>query len=200
MLKNIIKSLKRLPIKGKAEYVKKLLASNAAFMAIMLPTSNSSVEVSSTSLMIPQEQLNNSFKVEINQTEDPAIQVPMSYIYMSQGFTSYHPAIDLAADPKTPIKPILPGTVIEAGYSTYGYGNSVVIQHKNGLESRYAHLSKISVKFGQKVSENTVIGNVGSTGHSTGIHLHLEIHQNGKTLNPLSVLPAIYKNGLITSK
>ncbi len=69
-----------------------------------------------------------------------------------------------------------------------GYGNCVIIDHGNGFETYYGHLSKISVKKGQKVAAGDIIGKIGSTGRSTGPHLHYEIHRNGKILNPKSYL------------
>ncbi len=69
-----------------------------------------------------------------------------------------------------------------------GYGNCVIIDHGNGFETYYGHLSKITVKKGQKVTAGQIIGKIGSTGRSTGPHLHYEIHRNGKILNPKSYL------------
>jgi len=69
-----------------------------------------------------------------------------------------------------------------------GYGNVVIISHGNGFETYYGHLSKISVKQGQKVAAGDIIGKIGSTGRSTGPHLHYEVHQNGKIVNPKSYL------------
>ena len=70
----------------------------------------------------------------------------------------------------------------------YGYGNRVVVDHGNGYTSLYAHLSNIYVSVGQTVSRGQLIGQMGSTGRSTGIHLHLEIHYKGAALNPLVIL------------
>lgn len=69
-----------------------------------------------------------------------------------------------------------------------GYGNVVIVDHGNGFETYYGHLSKISVKQGQKVAAGDIIGKIGSTGRSTGPHLHYEVHRNGKILNPKSYL------------
>lgn len=80
------------------------------------------------------------------------------------------------------------GTVIEAGASPFGYGNVILVDHGNGLVSLYAHLSKILSHKGDEVGMDTVIGLVGTTGHSTGPHLHLEIHQNGISVNPLNFI------------
>ncbi|SOD15056.1 Peptidase family M23 [Pedobacter xixiisoli] len=69
-----------------------------------------------------------------------------------------------------------------------GYGNVVIIDHGNGFETYYGHLSKISVKQGQRVAAGDAIGKIGSTGRSTGPHLHYEVHKNGKILNPKSYI------------
>ena len=69
-----------------------------------------------------------------------------------------------------------------------GYGQCVKIKHKNNLETLYGHLSKINVKVGQTVNTGQVVGQVGSTGRSTGNHLHYEVRKNGKPINPKSFL------------
>lgn len=118
-----------------------------------------------------------------------SIQFPLETVKINQGFSIFHPGVDLGAEIGDPIKPIKAGSVIEAEYVTDGYGNTILIDHGQGLTSRYAHLSKIEVKVGDKVTTETEIGKVGITGHSTGPHLHLEIRQDGVALNPLSILP-----------
>lgn len=116
------------------------------------------------------------------------MQYPVESVKINQGYGFFHPGVDLGGQKGTPIKPIMPGVVAYAGWDRSGYGNLVVLSHKNGFDSYYAHLSKIEVKTGQVVEINTEIGKMGVTGHSTGSHLHLEIHQNGVSLNPLTVL------------
>ena len=101
--------------------------------------------------------------------------------------SSAHTGLDIATSSGTPITPIAAGTVTYASYKG-SYGNLVIINHGNGVESYYAHCSKIYVTEGEKVDINTVISAVGSTGNSTGPHLHLEIRQNGETLNPENYL------------
>jgi murein DD-endopeptidase MepM/ murein hydrolase activator NlpD len=104
-------------------------------------------------------------------------------------FSRYHPGIDIAFESGAEMKSILAGTVIESRYDYSGYGNTVVINHHGGLQSRYAHLQKIYVTPGQKVEKDTVIGTLGSTGRSTGPHLHLEVYDQGRPINPLDILP-----------
>lgn len=100
---------------------------------------------------------------------------------------SSHTGLDISAKSGTPIKAIASGTVICAQYSG-SYGNLVKIDHGNGVETWYAHTSKMYVKVGQKVEAGKTIAAVGSTGNSTGPHLHLEIRVNGKTVNPQKYL------------
>lgn len=97
--------------------------------------------------------------------------------------SSVHTGVDVATSLGTPITPIASGTVTYASYKG-SYGNLVIINHGNGIESYYAHCNQICVTPGQTVDAFTTISTVGSTGNSTGPHLHLEIRQNGNTLNP----------------
>ncbi len=97
--------------------------------------------------------------------------------------SSVHTGLDIACSYGTPIKPISAGTVTYAGKHG-SYGNLVIISHGNGIESYYGHCSSIYVKVGQEVDETTTIAAVGSTGNSTGNHLHLEIRKDGVPLNP----------------
>ena len=80
------------------------------------------------------------------------------------------------------------GKIIRAGWWTGGYGNAVQIDHGNGYISTYAHMSVISVSTGEDIEKGQKIGEIGSTGRSTGPHLHLTIQIEGKYLNPLTVL------------
>ena len=83
----------------------------------------------------------------------------------------------------------LPGRVIFAGYQG-GYGNTVLIQHDEGLQTRYGHLKEINVKAGDSVTSENMVGTVGSTGRSTGPHLHFEVIRLGNQIDPLKVLDA----------
>ena len=98
-----------------------------------------------------------------------------------------HKGMDLAADKGTPIYAVADGTVTSAGYDR-NYGYNVVIKHSNGLSTRYAHASKLCVSTGQTVSQGDVIAYVGSTGTSTGNHLHFEVMVNGNRVNPISYI------------
>ncbi len=107
---------------------------------------------------------------------------------ITQGYSWYHRAIDIA-DPAAPdILAAAAGTIERVIYSRYGYGHHVVIDHGNGYKTLYAHMTQIYVHPGQKVSQGQPIGQMGSTGHSTGTHLHFEIRRGRVRLNPLSFL------------
>ena len=109
--------------------------------------------------------------------------------YISTGFSWYHPGIDIAGNDDRLVYAAAEGTVIEASYSNWGYGNTIVIDHGGGLTTRYAHLQKdIRVKVGDKVSKNDALGRVGSTGWSTGPHIHYEVRVNGTRVNPLDYI------------
>ncbi|MEM6897652.1 MAG: M23 family metallopeptidase, partial [Pseudomonadota bacterium] len=95
-----------------------------------------------------------------------------------------HNGADFAAPTGTDIFSTADGVVIHAGWSS-GYGRLIKIQHEFGIETRYAHLSKIRVKVGQRVSRGQHIGDMGNSGRSTGTHLHYEIRVGGKPVNPM---------------
>ena len=130
-------------------------------------------------------------KPVIDVTTVELVQKPVEFSYESRGVSWIHSGADLVAQTGTPVKPIMAGLVKETNRWYFGFGNHVIIDHGAGLESIYGHLSRINVEPGQKVTLNTVIGEVGSTGFSTGPHLHLEIHQNGNLVNPADIVPGV---------
>ena len=108
---------------------------------------------------------------------------------ISQRFVWYHPGLDIANRAAPAVLAADSGKVVVAGWPDgYGYGNRVIIDHGNGYKTLYAHLSQSYVVAGQSVSRGASIGKMGSTGRSTGIHLHFEVIRNGVNINPLSVL------------
>ena len=122
----------------------------------------------------------------------PHISALTSYFgYRSDPFDSsdaeFHPGIDFKGNKGDDARCTANGTVVFAGWAG-GYGNCVRIAHTNNLETLYGHLSRISVRVGQDVTAGQKIGEVGSTGRSTGTHLHYEIRKNGKAINPISYL------------
>ncbi len=104
-------------------------------------------------------------------------------------FSDTHPGVDFAVPTGSPVYAVDAGLVIFAGWSDLGYGNTIVIDHGNGYKTLYAHLSQVSEYCGAIVTAGHVIGLSGSTGNSTGPHLHFEVRVPGGYLNPLKVLP-----------
>lgn len=126
------------------------------------------------------------------------LRAPVAFRYISSGytnnaryvggqyqrFTANHLAIDYAANYGVPIRAVGDGRVSFAGWKN-GYGNIVIIRHDGVYSTAYGHMSKILVKVGQAVSQSETIGQVGSTGFSTGPHVHFEMIKNGVKINPL---------------
>ncbi|MEO6136759.1 MAG: M23 family metallopeptidase [Ginsengibacter sp.] len=98
-----------------------------------------------------------------------------------------HKGLDIKGPSGAPVKSMAKGKVEFAGLRG-GYGNCIILKHANGFETLYGHLSKIKVQVGQQVDIGQQIGNIGSTGRSTGPHLHYEVHRNGDRINPQSFL------------
>ena len=102
--------------------------------------------------------------------------------------SDFHPGIDIANDMGTPIVATADGTVVTAGWNAGGYGNMVDIDHGNGVLTRYGHAMQVVVTQGQYVRRGQVIAYMGSTGYSTGPHVHYEVRINGRPVNPISYL------------
>lgn len=103
------------------------------------------------------------------------------------GVTSFHTGIDMAMSSGTPVYSSMSGKIESVGYTNI-FGNYVIIKHVNGYQTLYAHLTKSLVKSGQNVAQGAKIGLVGSTGYSTGPHLHFTVFKNGKLVDPMTVL------------
>ena len=135
------------------------------------------------------------YDAEGNSMQKIFLKAPVSYKYISSGFTTgtryvqafnvstKHRAIDYAAPYGTPIKAVGDGTIIRAGWNG-GYGNFISIRHNSTYTTNYAHLSRYAVSYGQKVVQGQTIGYVGSTGFSTGPHVHYEMVKHGTKINP----------------
>ena len=98
-----------------------------------------------------------------------------------------HKGLDIKGPFGAPVKSMAKGQVVFAG-TRGGFGNCIMLRHGNGFETLYGHLSKILVRVGQQIDIGQQIGNIGSTGRSTGPHLHYEVHRNGQQINPESFL------------
>ncbi|PIR61747.1 MAG: hypothetical protein COU66_02170 [Candidatus Pacebacteria bacterium CG10_big_fil_rev_8_21_14_0_10_44_11] len=107
---------------------------------------------------------------------------------ITQRYSFYHKAIDIANRGGGSILAADSGVVVAASWDPSGYGNRIMVDHSNGYVTLYAHLSAIQVVVGQRVNRGDVIGQMGSTGRSTGTHLHFEIRQGGVLLSPLTFL------------
>ncbi|HEY7106124.1 MAG TPA: peptidoglycan DD-metalloendopeptidase family protein [Acidimicrobiia bacterium] len=154
-------------------------------------------------LSAEMQQLSNQIAAELSQVSDTpsfgngrfiypvgrvAISSPFGYrTDPVTGGQEFHSGVDFAAGCSTPIHAAGTGQVISAGPNG-GYGNATIINHGGGLATLYGHQSSIAVSVGQVVQQGAVIGYVGSTGKSTGCHLHFEVRVNGNPVNPLGYL------------
>ncbi len=109
--------------------------------------------------------------------------------WLTQGYHADHRAIDVAAPLGAPVTAADRGVVVRAGWSDIGYGLFVVIDHNIDYLTLYAHLSQVTVQEGEVVAQGQLIGRVGSTGNSTGPHLHFELRDFGALVDPLGLLP-----------
>lgn len=107
---------------------------------------------------------------------------------ITQYYAWYHSGIDIAGPVGTAVSAADSGRVVSVLYENYGYGYHVIVDHGNGYQTLYGHLSRIDVSGGQNVSRGSQLGLRGSTGRSTGPHLHFEVTQNGAKVNPLGFL------------
>ncbi len=150
-----------------------------------------------------EENENNQgfFDENGNSVQKMFLKAPVEFKYISSGFTTGlryvkafnvstgHRAIDYAAPLGTPIRAVGDGTTTYVGWNG-SYGNFISIRHNGTYSTNYAHLSRFAIKRGQRVKQGEIIGYVGSTGFSTGPHLHYEMLKNGVKINPLTeVLP-----------
>jgi murein DD-endopeptidase MepM/ murein hydrolase activator NlpD len=141
----------------------------------------------------------NSWK-KLDQLQDGMIAVPsdkpvQANVTFTSGFgvrsdpfhpgAAFHPGIDLSGQTGTPIYATAEGTVLRAGWNSGGYGNLVEVDHGRGITTRYGHMSAILVSAGQHVTRGQQIGRMGSTGRSTGTHLHYEVRIDGRAVNPI---------------
>ena len=133
-------------------------------------------------------------EVEISQSVSSKLSpfefvMPVESGQISQGYTSYHRAFDIATRLGTPIRPVGAGKIEFAGYIADGKGNTVIIDHGDGLKTVYAHMGKIYAGVGNMVDTKTVIGTIGLTGRTTGPHVHFELYDNNVAVNPGNLLP-----------
>jgi LysM repeat protein len=149
-----------------------------------------------TTVFVPGAEMDWETKLEIN---GDLFKLPLhSYFYISSrwgwrpdpfgsGRRSYHGGIDMACPKGTPIYSAKAGRVVSTGYSNV-YGNYVIVSHGQGYKTLYGHMTRILTSNGSFVDTTTKIGLVGSTGASTGPHLHFTVYKNGKSINPTNVV------------
>lgn len=111
---------------------------------------------------------------------------PTSGRVITQYYGWKHTGVDIDGDYSSPLYASTDGVVVKAGWNSGGYGLMMLIDHPNGMKTRYAHASKLFVKVGDQVKRGQVIAMMGTTGRSTGTHLHYEVYVNGKRVNPLA--------------
>ncbi|MDD5415534.1 MAG: M23 family metallopeptidase [Candidatus Daviesbacteria bacterium] len=133
--------------------------------------------------------------IDITKEPDTLFKWPLAGIIL-QYFHLLHSGIDIAdvTNPMGgPVLAVTRGVVIDIQEQSWGYGNYVVLNHENKLLTLYAHLSEINVQIGEEVQEDTILGRVGSTGYSSGFHLHLGVFERSEdgciAVNPLLLLP-----------
>lgn len=169
---------------------------NASECALVNKAEESSSLKSGASLFLPGARMDFTTRQEING--DLFVKPLHSYYYLSSYYgyrtspfdskkRTFHSGIDMAAYQGTLIYPAMAGIVVETGYSAV-YGNYVIIAHHGGYKTLYGHMSKITTQKGKSVNTQSQIGRVGSTGMSTGPHLHFTVYKNGKTVNPLGLI------------
>ena len=153
------------------------------------PTVKKSVAVASSSTKISTSRImsNDSSSLGINLIKPISGTISSKFGSRSSVRSGVHTGLDIAAPRGTPIKAVAAGTVVFAG-TKGSLGKLVVLSHGNGIQTYYGHCSSIEVSVGDEVSQGAIIARVGSTGNSTGNHLHLEIRVNGVARNPQNYL------------
>lgn len=173
---------------AQARYLRQILGVQLASITFMAAVIVPQVDDAASSLTVMKETV---YTVVESTIAEAKYRWPLAVFGISQRFSLYHPGMDLT-DPKgTPVAPVADGTVVMVVQQRAGFGNHLLVEHAGGVKSLYAHLSELDVKEGDMVNKDSTIGRVGSTGWSTGNHLHLEIYQDGTPVNPLEVLPAL---------
>lgn len=173
-------------------------------LSLLVVTSVLSVTVvpnslANTQTIIYQNYTNVKTEPEIIETEK-SIRLPVETFTITQGYQLFHPGIDLAATKGSPVHPVMNGIVEEIGHSKFAFGNHVIVNHGSGLKSLYAHLSKTEVKIGETVTKDSIIGLVGSTGWSTGPHLHFQVWQDNKLVNPRTFFESYFGRKLASTR
>lgn len=162
-----------------------LLGANLAGMMIVATSVSAAPGVLET---YPEAEVPVVAEQAVVLTTEQRFVAPVQTIGVSQGFSRFHRGIDIRSGYGTSVQAIASGRVVETVYSRFGYGHYVLVEHEGGYASLYAHLDQILVKPGDAVTQEATLGTVGTTGWSTGSHLHIEIYENGVPVDPRQIL------------
>lgn len=166
--------------------IKAFVGGNLALLVLSASTFSHSV---SALAIIPQTETATLSATVVELTTKQTVRMPLEETRLTQGFSFYHSGVDLDGVTGDPVYPAMEGVVESIVYDRFGLGKHIIINHGSGLKSVYAHLSKIEVEAGAEVNTKQVIGLVGSTGRSFGDHLHFELIEADRHLNPRTILP-----------
>jgi len=145
----------------------------------------------------------NYSRVEFDSPEiitERSIRLPVDSFTITQGYNLFHPGLDLAAVKGSPVYPVMDGVVEKVGTEKFAFGNHVIVSHGSGLMTIYAHLSKIEVKEGETITKDSIVGLIGSTGWSTGPHLHLQVWEQDHWANPRTFFEGYFGQRLASTK
>lgn len=142
--------------------------------------------------LVDKQKINN-----LSSQDFPAIETktettlswPVKNPQISQSYHFGHWGLDIVDQEFKEVYPVDRGVVLVVTYSRFAYGNHLIIEHPNGRKSLYGHLKEIAVSSGDEVTREMVLGEMGNSGWASGVHLHLEIYQDDKRINPLLILP-----------
>ncbi len=166
--------------------VKNLLGAQLAILTLL--TGVASVPVSALGV-VPSDLTPFDGRIEVEIKTDKTFSYPaQKALGVSQGYHVFHPGIDIRAPKGSDVTPIASGVVKVVASQKYGWGHRIEVDHGGGVVSLYAHLGKMYVEEGDVVNNETIIGEIGLTGHTTGPHLHLEVREEGRVVNPVKYI------------
>jgi len=163
-------------------------------LSILPPT------IASAQVNIETGQIQTEPETAIVKEPNISVRLPLDEFTITQGYHFMHPGIDLATIKGAPVYAVMAGTVATVKYDSFAFGNHLIIDHGNGDKTLYAHLARIEVAEGEKVTNESIVGLVGSTGWSTGPHLHFQIWLKDKLVNPKTFFEAYLGERLISNR
>ena len=163
-------------------------------LSILPPT------IASAQVNIETGQIQTEPETAIVKEPNISVRLPLDEFTITQGYHFMHPGIDLATIKGAPVYAVMAGTVTTVKYDYFAFGNRLIIDHGNGYKTLYAHLARIEVAEGEKVTNESIVGLVGSTGWSTGPHLHFQIWLKDKLVNPKTFFEAYLGERLISNR